>query len=278
MPSPFPGMDPYLESPDIWPDFHDAFATEIRNVLNLSLPDPYYARLDMWTEVGIADEGKGYRRIIPDVSVVRGPVEKPQSGGVAVLDAPRTTISHWVELEVACEPIRHLFVEIRDPSRGHELVTLIEIVSPTNKVPGMSHQKYLRKQREVLASTASLIEIDLLRTGERPQEHVDLLQFLDRMEPRPDYLVLVNYAWKRIEDAMAYRIFPVILTQTLPCIPVPLREGQNDLPLDLQYVFNRAYGSGPYRRGAVDYTKPPRPALPEDLSAWVADCLRSAPS
>jgi hypothetical protein len=53
MPSPFPGMDPYLEAPDIWPDFHDALAGEISSELNRTLPRPYYARLEMRPEVGI---------------------------------------------------------------------------------------------------------------------------------------------------------------------------------------------------------------------------------
>ena len=71
MPSPFPGMDPYLEAPDIWPDFHDALAGEIRGALNQTLPAPYYARLEMRPEVGIVEDGGYTRRIVPDVALVR---------------------------------------------------------------------------------------------------------------------------------------------------------------------------------------------------------------
>lgn len=70
MPSPFPGMDSYLEAPDIWPDFHSGLAGEIRVELNSSLPPPYYARLEMRPEVGIVEESGYARRIVPDVAVV----------------------------------------------------------------------------------------------------------------------------------------------------------------------------------------------------------------
>src|SRR5438876_54123 len=136
MPSPFPGMDPYLEAPDIWPDFHEALASEIRAALNQSLPAPYYARLEMRPEVGIVEDGGYRRRIVPDVAIVRPPRAPAEQSGVAILEAPRAIISPSFEVNVASESIRHPFVEIRDPSRGHRLVTLIEIASPSNKRPG----------------------------------------------------------------------------------------------------------------------------------------------
>src|SRR3954464_4037517 len=85
MPSPFPGMDPYLEAPDIWPDFHNRLATRISDELNESLPRPYYARLEMRPEIGIVEEGRSRKRIVPDVVVVRHPHPTLGAGGVAVL-------------------------------------------------------------------------------------------------------------------------------------------------------------------------------------------------
>jgi hypothetical protein len=239
MPSPFPGMDPYLEAPDIWPDLHDALAAEIRVLLNQSLPAPYYARLEMRPE-----------------------------------DGPRTEISPSVEVSITSEPIRHAYVEVRDPTRGHQLITLIEIVSPSNKCPGQDRRAYLRKQREVLDSDASLIELDLLRAGERLLTDVFLEAAITRLEPRPDYLVLVNRAWRRGDGAQAYQMFPIPLTDALPVFPVPLREGQAEVPLDLQFVFTRAYDGGPYRRGAVDYGQPPLPPLQGEVAAWAEQRLR----
>src|SRR5579884_265029 len=190
MPSPFPGMDPYLEAPDIWPDLHHALAREVTGALNASLPLPYYARLNGRPEVQL----------------------DPQS-----------------------EPLRHLFGEVRDPTCGHRLITLIEIASPSSKHPGPDREAYLHKRREILESDASLIELDLLRKGGR------LVPAPAGLEPRTDYVVLVNRAWRRTGPAASCELFPVSLAGALPVIPVPLREGQAEVPLDLQYAFNRAY-------------------------------------
>src|SRR5437016_5631422 len=182
-------MDPYLEAPDIWPDFHDRFAAQISAELNRVLPAPYYARLEMRPEVGIVEEGGYTRRIVPDVAVAERPLRQDDAGPVAVLDAPRTTISPSIEWTVHSEPIKHTFVEIRDPTRGHKLITLIEIASPSNKRAGMDRRAYIQKQREVLDSDANLVEVDLLRGGDRLL--VDqLIPEYARMQPPPDYLVV----------------------------------------------------------------------------------------
>jgi Protein of unknown function (DUF4058) len=276
MPSPFPGMDPYLEAPDIWPDFHSGFAGEIRAQLNSSLPSPFYARLEMRPEVGIVEEAGYTRRIVPDVAVVRRPQMGTGVESVAVLEAPRTTISKSVEVTIRSEPIRHAYVEIRDPSRGHALVTLIEIVSPSNKRRGPDRRTYLQKQSEVLESDVSLIELDLLRGGDRLLANVELQTWVGSLQPPPDYVVLINRAWQRAEGFRAFQIFPIPLDEPLPVIPVPLRQDQTELPLDLQYVFNRVYDSGPYRRGAVNYLQPPDPPLVDVQAAWAQHRLREA--
>jgi hypothetical protein len=263
-------MDPYLEAPDIWPDFHNRLAEHISSELNGVLPAPYYARLEMRPEVGIVEEGGYRRRIVPDVAVVRRPAPGLHAGGVAVLERPRNSLSTSIEVAIPSELIRHAFVEIRDPSRGHHLITMIEIASPSNKRPGDDGRAYERKQREVLDSDASLIELDLLRTGERLLPHVELRQVVATLEPVPDYLVLVNRSWTRAEMPR-WQLFPATLAGPLPVFPVPLREGQEEPLLDLQFVFQRAYDSGPYRRGAVDYSQPPQPPLPEDRVAWAVE-------
>jgi hypothetical protein len=269
-------MDPCLEAPDIWPDFHNGLAAEIRAELNSSLPPPYFARLEMRPEIGIVEEGEHTRRIVPDVAVVRRPGPEPGASPVAVLSAPRTTISRSVEVTVCSEPIRHTYVEIRDSSRGHPLVTLIEIVGPSNKRRSPDRKAYLRKQGRGLRGGANLIEIDWLRTGERLLTGLELQACVASLQPPPDYLVLVNRSWQRAGGASAFQVFPILLAESLPCISVPLRQGQDELPLDLQFVFNRAYDSGPYRRGAVDYGQPPEPPLLPDQAAWAERWLREA--
>jgi hypothetical protein len=225
MPSPFPGMDPYLESPDIWFDFHHSFAVEISAELNHVLPQNYYARLG----------------------------ERPEMGDDA--------------------PLRHLFVEIRDAKRGHALITLIEIASPSNKRPGADRRTYKAKQREILESDASLIEFDLLRAGQPLVAAPAIRESAVKSEPRLDYMVTVNRAWQR-GAKLVFELFPVRLDESLPCIPVPLREKEQETVLNLQFVFDQAYDGGPYARGAVDYDAPPDPVVRTELAQWLNDCVK----
>lgn len=272
MTSPFPGMNPYLEAPDIWPDFHDRLATVISAHLNTALPEPYYARLEMRPELGVV-LGEGVpRRIVPDVVVVRQPQAAAQATA-PVLDRPRTMIAEPVRLTVHTEPIRHHFVEIRDAVRGHKLVTLIEIVSPSNKFPGPDRQAYERKQREVLHSDASLIELDLLRGGDRLLPHPELLAVVEQLGA--DYLILINRAAGRLGISTDYELYPVHLAEPLPCIPVPLQAGEADIPLDLQVLANQAYAGGPYHR-LVDYLQPPDTPLSQAQAEWADTLLRTA--
>jgi hypothetical protein len=194
---------------------------------------------------------------------------------VAVLTQSRREVSRHIEFEVRCDPIRHLFVEVRDSSRGHKLITLIEILSPSNKRSGPDREAYERKQREILESDTNLIELDLLRGGRRVLPDLNLQAMVVDLEPPPAYLVLVNRAWRRAGGVVAYDLFPVGLQEWLPCIPIPLKPGAEEILLDLQIMFNRAYDGGPYRRGAVDYTEePPAPRLSAEDAAWAAELTR----
>ena len=80
--------------------------------------------------------------------------------------------------------------------------------------------------------------------------------FMGGLNSRTDYLISVNRAWKRHEESIGYLLYPLSIQSCLPCIPVPLREGVREVPLDLQYVFNRAYDGGPYRRRGRLQTAP----------------------
>ncbi|MBI3913232.1 MAG: DUF4058 family protein, partial [Chloroflexi bacterium] len=231
---PFPGMDPYLEAPDIWPDFHDALAAQIRAELNARLPQPYYARLQMRPEMGVVLEAGTLHSIVPDVVVVRQPFASSARAetGVAVLEQPRDAIAQGIEMRVHTDPLQHRFVEIRDAVRGHKLITLIELVSPSNKRPGPDRRAYETKQREVLESDANLIELDFLRGGTRLLPYPDLTAAVDNLGC--DYLILLNRNALRQDTWMDYTLYPVDLRELLPCIPVPLAGQDPDVPLDLQ--------------------------------------------
>ena len=275
--SPFPGMDPYLEAADIWPDFHDSLAGVIRGELNRLLPPPYYARLQSRPELGIVmDEGVP-RRIVPDVTVVRRELrEAAVAYAVAVepvLELPRSESSPGIDFHLMSDTLLHRFVEIRSSARNHKLVTLIEIVSPSNKLPGDDRRAYERKQQEILSSDASLIEIDLLRSGRRLLPYLELRFEVGRLDA--DYLIMLNRGPGREGYRLGFTAYPVPLREPLPCIPVPLLEPDPDVLLDLQYAFNRVYAEGPYAR-MIDYRSDPEPPLDGDDAAWAAELLDGA--
>jgi hypothetical protein len=275
MPCPFPGMDPYLEDPGVFPGFHNALASEITRCLNATLPAPYYASLEARQELGIGwDESPRIAK--PDVAVAADPWGTARGGTAAALaEEIRTEVSPSIALNCDIEPTDAYFVEIRDARSGHELVTLIEILSPSNKVAGRDREQYLTKRAAILASRTSLIELDLLRLGERAYNELDYAEALERQVPACPYLVAINRSWHRSEIASrAYEVFPVSLRGPLPVIPIPLRDGEPEPTLDLQYIFRETYAAGPYQRGAVNYRQePPPPPLSADDLAWARQQL-----
>src|SRR5712691_5875966 len=162
MPSPLPGMDPYIEAPDIWSDFHGDVAAEMRAELNRVLQPRYVARL-----------------------------------------TPHVTY----EMDV---PLRLYTVEVRETDTMR-LVTAIEILSPVNKRPSHeAYHDYRRKRRALLRSTTHLLEIDLLRGGERPR--------LVHPVPCAPYYVALS----RVDRRPYVEVWPIQLWEKLPVLPVPL--------------------------------------------------------
>lgn len=270
---PFPGMDPYLEAPDIWPDIHEAFAATIRGQLNERLPEPYYCRVQVRAEAGLVLEAGSLHHLVPDVTVMQRREGRSEERDHAVLTVPRMEVTPGVELRLHTDPVRHPFLETRDAARGYKIVTVIEIVSPSNKRPGPDRRAYEAKQHEILESDVSLIEIDLLRGGRRLLPYPELDEAAHAL--RCDYLVILNRAARRAGTWMDYTLYPVDVREMLPCIPVPLTGEDPDVPLDVQVAAHDAYRSGPYLR-AVDYTPPPQPPLSAEDEAWADALLRAA--
>jgi hypothetical protein len=148
-------------------------------------------------------------------------------------------------------------VEVRD-RRNRQLVTLIELLSPTNKRPGGDRDQYLAKRNEILASGAHFVEIDLLRGGRRPP--------LEDM-PACDYCVLVS----RYEERPRVGLWPLRLCDRLPVIPIPLREPDPDARLDLQQVLHDIYDKAHYQTYIYDGF--PDPPLPPEDDRWVQELL-----
>jgi Protein of unknown function (DUF4058) len=269
MPSPFPGMDPYLENPEIFPDFHDSAITYLREALQASLPAPYFAALGrrVWIEVS-------RRSVGPDVQIQRtrafvsSPRQVLASSTSAIATQP---VARPVMVKVAHDQFREPFVEIYSRSdEGKRLVTSIEILSLSNKTPGeQGRELYLRKQKEILASTVHLVEIDLLRAG----EHISAVPLEAATEAcgEFDYHVSVHC----FDDQETFFVYPVRLEERLPPIAIPLLPGDPPVTLDLQAVFDRCYDAGPYSREIRYGEDPIVPALEPDTAAWVSEQTRS---
>src|SRR5712692_5689365 len=208
MPSPFGGMNPYLEDRLIWPDVHSSLIPAIRDALAPQVAPAYYVAIEQRVTTVEVARGEGVRE--PDVAIVpTRPVPVP-SGGVAVAEAPAAT-AVAVTLPYF-EKIREGYIEIRD-AKHHVVVTAIEVLSRTNKLSSDGRQEYEKKRRAVLTSATSLIEIDLLRAGE-PM----------RMEPVPqaDYRILISRGWERPHATL----HPFGIRQAIPTISVPLQWGE----------------------------------------------------
>jgi len=254
MPSPFPGMDPYLEARTEWPGLHDLLIASTVGVLQPQLmARGYYA--NPGERVWITEPG---RPIYPDVAVIREPPNPPPAtASTTVADPPVRVVRPQVQ-------IREPYIDIHHTESGR-LVAGIEFLSPWNKATREGRRLYRRKQRACERDGIHLVEIDLLRSGRHvaavPQEIV---------EPyRPyQYLIHIHRA-----DTDAYEFYPLRIRDRLPRIPIPLHAGDADAVLDLQSAFDQAYDTGPYRV-RIDYSKPPTPPLADEDSTWAEQLLK----
>jgi len=246
----FPGMDPYLENPALWPGVHSRLIVYIADFIQPQLRPRYLAAVE--ERIFLAQPP---REFIPDVRVQQHRPEAP-AGGVAVLerDAP-------VRVQAVPSEVHEAYVTFLDRHSGQRVVAVLEVLSPTNKYAGPGRDSYLAKQREVLASTAHLIEIDLLRAG----PHVLSIPEATARAAAPDYryLVSVNRA-QRIRGE--WELYPRRLRERLPRFAVPLADG-DDVTLDLGAVLARVYEAGSYA-DRIDYVQPCVPALGDDDQAW----------
>jgi hypothetical protein len=197
-----------------------------------------------------------WRRVFPQGS---------GTGGTAVA-AAALEVDEPVVYELSAEEIRVPYVQIIEPAAGNCLITVIEVLSPDNKLPGPGRKKYLKKRRELRASRAHLVEIDLLRDGKSmfglPQVQ------LDRLQPWR-YMAGVT-RWPNRQE-----VYPIALEKPLPRVRIPLGAGDADVRLDLQAVFTRCWQEGPYPE-LLAYDGPPPGELTAEELAWCQERLAQA--
>ena len=253
MPSPFPGMDPYLERPGEWAGLHADLIAQIKRELTPMLGGGYRAMSELMLflhepsakrrRVGRADDAVGIAPSPPGAARA--------TGGVASESSLRMSIGDPVDVE------QHRYVEIR-MGDGGRVVTVIELLSPTNKAKAEDRAVYLNKRSELIRADVHFLQIDLLRAGPR---------LLPEAAPPHDYNAMLVRADGRSEA----EVWTWSLRDRIPILPVPLAEGDGEVTLDLRASFDATYDA--LDLGRFVYARPPRPPLSAEDAAWAAERL-----
>jgi Protein of unknown function (DUF4058) len=254
MPSPFPGMNPYVERATVWHDFHERWIPLAADLIGAQVLPRYFVRIDeqMFIHEFSSEDRRFIGRgdiLVPALASVGGTIATS-----AILDAPGEVGIPAVDTESMS------FLEIRDRD-SHELITVVELLSPSNKYAGPDREQYLAKARRVQRSSAHFVEIDLLRGGPR-------MPWIDM--PACEYCVVVSRAERRPRAG----IWPIRLRDPLPEIPIPLRHGEADVRLDLQQLLHRIYDAAGY--AYYVYSGLPEPGLSAEDIAWAAQLIADA--
>jgi hypothetical protein len=221
-------MDPHLERPEIWADFHDSLITYIREGLQPLLRPRYVALTQDRLFVVESD-----RPIYPDVAVIETSARQSMRSETATVVADEPVV-----LETWREEIRQPYLEIIEPAAGNRVVAAIDVLSPDNKTAGAGRDLYLQKREEFWRAGTHLVEIDLLRSG-LPTVRVDEANLANL--PPWRYVVAVTRVLPSRREIYA---FP--LERRLPGIRVPLAATDPDVVLDLQAALERTWDAGPY--------------------------------
>jgi hypothetical protein len=252
-------MDPYLEAH--WRDVHARLIIYASDALQAVLPGSLRARVEervlLETPLGFGDHP-----LYPDVRVVeytfrRDSEARPEKG---------TAVTEPLLIDVEPDPAIETLLEIIDVASGNKIITVIEFLSPSNKSPGPNREQYQSKQREVNASDANLVEIDLNRFG------IHTLAFpLAYLKPqaRAPYMACVRRAVRPHKA----EVYPIQLWQRLPIVKVPLRPDDADVPLDVQALVDQCYSNGGYE-GTLNYGVDPDSPLRGALAEWAEKLLQ----
>ena len=251
MPSPFPGMNPYLESKALWPEVHHWLITLLAGSLVAELRPK--SRVAIEHRVYEMVDGESLMVEIPDVTVARGSAVPQQDSGVAT--APTLPQPYKVSIPMP-EEVREGYLEVREVATGL-VVTAIELLSPKNNHAGAGRSAYEEKRLKVLGSQANFVEIDLLRGGRA-------MPTVGAGAPERDYRIVVSRARQRPgADLYAFG-----LQEEIPRFLLPLRAGDAEPVVDLQVLVHRVYEEAGLDL-AVDYGEAaPAPKLSAEDLEW----------
>jgi hypothetical protein len=262
MAGPFPGIDPYLEHQAAWPDFHNRLIAEICNELGARLPESYVARIEERIEIAAADSDQA-RWFRPDVLVGHfdSLAHRPSVESTSGLTTLEPTLVEILDRDP--DELRITWIEVL-ALPNMELVTAVEVLSPINK-SWQGRQSYLDKRDRLHASRVNLVEMDLLLNGPP-------LPMKAKIGPGLFYSIVARGFRLPMAEVYCWTV-----RDPLPRIPIPLREADPDIVIDLGTLVSRVYDLGRYaltlRRGEP---LPETTPLPPEDRAWVEEMSRLA--
>jgi len=259
MPSPFPGMDPYIEDPLRWGGAHMGLIVAIATQLNQAIPPNLVATIDQHVWV-TTESDEDDRRVKPDVFISDDPLTQPTS---SYPSDPESVSAATATITLPAKSVRKNRVVKIMTIDDNRVLTVIEILSPSNKNSGEDRDAYLSKRREYFAAKTNVVEIDLLRDGDR-------LPMGRKRPPATDYYVMVS----RAGEYPQARVWAFGVREPIPVIPVPLDRTTPAVALGLRLCLDRVYDEGRYPR-LLRYSDPPTPALRKGDAEWAAEIVKS---
>lgn len=254
MPSPFPGVDPYLEHPELWPEVHHRLITAIAIAIAPSIRPKY--RVAIEKRIYFSEVENNDLVGIPDLTVFSKPASSDRYSSTVTLSSRSEPITVTVPVS---EETREGYLEIREVGTNR-VITVIEILSPKNKRPGAGREAYESKRQQILTTTTHLVEIDLLRSG---------TPMAVRGGIQSNYRILVS----RGDTRPKAQLYPFTIRDEIPTFPLPLRSDDIEVQVDWQTLFNEFYDRAGFDL-AIDYHLPPVPPLNDEDGAWAAALLR----
>jgi len=255
MSSPFPGMNPYLENPELWSEVHHRLITALADAIEPNLSLKYRVAIEKRTYLS---EGEDSILVgIPDISVFSQKSTKIQTPSLATLREQDEYVTVAIPMP---EEVREGYLEIIEVATGY-VVTAIEVLSPKNKSAGIGRKKYEKKRRLVLSSPTNLVEIDLLRGG-KP------MQILSET-PQKDYRILVSRSDRRPQA----QLYAFSIRQEIPKFLLPLQSGDTEPLADLQTLLVGVYERARFAL-TIDYTLEPVPLLRKEDKVWANTLLK----
>ena len=259
--NPFPGMNPYLEDPRFWRGFHNKFIALLETQLNAVLPKGYAANAEGRITIEPLEQV-----MIPDTVITRDSTYLPNSGSPVSTAAQEMSERHGV-LTLERYEFNEMYLEILTGDEWEQVVTVIELLSPTNKAASSrSHRDYIAKQETLLDGSINLVEIDLLRGGSHT-----VAAPKDQLNAKGDWhhLVSIYRFWRPYNIEFWLNGLP----EPLPTISIPLLQNVEEPQFNLQEMINELYDAGPYPR-RIDYSKPPFVRLSSEEKIWADALLR----